>query len=454
MAALEVRRWRQDHVGVPRRLVDIDVDGHHELELLEGLVQLLAVRSREHRIARDGDHRTDLAFALGEDLLCHHRRRILAERLGKLAHARVPSADTEALATTLLPARRRIARSRKWEHHAAGRIEISGHDIDHVHEPRRRRAEAHRAGADAAVHACRLCVQQFIRQPADDGCLDSGRTFHRFRRERRERAADLCDPLDVCAQAIADVCATGGEDRIGERGEEERIAVRANRDPLVCVLGGLRPPRIHDDDLAATLAQRLEATGEIGCGAQAAVRLVRVRTEHQDVVRAIDVGHRHGSRRAEQVSRRDLLGQLVDRGCRKALLGTERLQPHAVVDEWRQVVRIRIADVCADRPATVTRDHSAQSLVDLDPRLVPRHGDEFTVALHERCADAVRVLVQLLERASLRTDEALREHVVAVATDARDGVTDDGDLQPARRLAEWTRAKHGAFGGCHLPIVP
>ena len=85
------------------------------------------------------------------------------------------------------------------------------------------------------------------------------------------------------------------------------------------------------------------------------------------------------------------------------------------------VVGVRVAEVrgrrrrgrdARSRPRgpAATAAH-ASSHVDLD---------ELAVAPHERPAQPVGILVQLLQRRALRADEAVAEHVVAVAADARD----------------------------------
>ena len=46
---------RQNNVSVARRLVDVNVYGHHEIKRRQGAVELGAVRCREHRITRVRD---------------------------------------------------------------------------------------------------------------------------------------------------------------------------------------------------------------------------------------------------------------------------------------------------------------------------------------------------------------------------------------------------------------
>ena len=69
---------------------------------------------------------------------------------------------------------------------------------------------------------------------------------------------------------------------------------RMNAVPLVGLLGGLRPTRVDHDELAAAgRAAPRAGPGQSGAVHEAAVRRVRVGAEDQQVVGAVDVGHRH-----------------------------------------------------------------------------------------------------------------------------------------------------------------
>jgi hypothetical protein len=79
---------RQDDVGVPRRLVQVDVDADHEVERGQRAVQPIRVGGRHDRIACQCDQRADLSVARRFDLLGQRDDRELAEELRQLAHAR------------------------------------------------------------------------------------------------------------------------------------------------------------------------------------------------------------------------------------------------------------------------------------------------------------------------------------------------------------------------------
>jgi hypothetical protein len=213
---------------------------------------------------------------------------------------------------------------------------------------------------------------------------------------------------------------------------------------LVGLLGGARAPRVDDHDLAAARPDRPQAAAHVGRREQAAVGVQRVRAEDQQVVGAIEVGHRDRQLVAEQQRRRDLLGALVDRAGRVHVPRPERLGQHPHVEQRREVVRTRIADVQRRRVAAAGLEDRPQPLGDDRIGLVPARRHELAVAAHERPAHAVGILVQVLERDSLRAQEAVAEDVVAVAADRGHRVAVEPDLQAAGRLAQRAGAVRGA----------
>ena len=56
----------QDQVGITRGLVDIQVDADHELQPVQGLFQLAAVRRGQYRVAGHRHQGADLPFTLGQ----------------------------------------------------------------------------------------------------------------------------------------------------------------------------------------------------------------------------------------------------------------------------------------------------------------------------------------------------------------------------------------------------
>ena len=72
---LQRRGGRQDQVGVAGGFIYIEIDAEHELQPVQGLLQLATVGSGQHRVAGHGDQRAHLAFAGGEHLFGQGRHR-------------------------------------------------------------------------------------------------------------------------------------------------------------------------------------------------------------------------------------------------------------------------------------------------------------------------------------------------------------------------------------------
>ena len=90
MVALERGGRRQDHVGVPGRLVDVDVDGRHEVQAAERPVEPRPVGRREDGVAGERQQGPDLPVARRLDLLAQRRDRQLAGELRQAADAAAP----------------------------------------------------------------------------------------------------------------------------------------------------------------------------------------------------------------------------------------------------------------------------------------------------------------------------------------------------------------------------
>ncbi len=442
-------------------LVEVHVDAHHELDVVEGRVESLAVRSGQHRVAGERDERPDLALAGLEDLLRQCRHRVLAHHLGMLADPRMATTDREATTGAGRAVRRRPACDGRREHHPTRPVEVAAQDVDGVDEPRRGRTELARRGTDASVHGGGGCRCDLAGHPADRRRLDAGRHRHPIGRERCDRDDELVESRQVPIDVLARIGEPVGDEHVGDRREQQGVGARADRHPFVGLLGGLRTARIDHHDLAAARPDRLDAAGEVRGGAHAAVRGVRVGPEQHEMIGAVEVGNRHGQWRTEHVAGRDLAGHLIDGRRAEPVAGADPGEQRPHVQHRRQAVGRRVADVDRDRLATVPGDRRAEALIDRRPRLVPRRLDVAAVAPDQRPAETIGVVVQLLERRTLRADEAVREHVIAVAPDPlhRFGPVltgAHGDLQAAPRLAQRAGPVGGAgvaLSGGHASIV-
>jgi hypothetical protein len=228
------------------------------------------------------------------------------------------------------------------------------------------------------------------------------------------------------------------EQRVGDPEQEEHV--RTGPDEMVGVgdVGGLGAARVHHDDPAAARAHRLGLAAEVGHRPQAAVRDHRIGAEDQQEVAALDVGHRYRQPGAEHQSDRQHLRHLVDAGRGKHIARAERAGQSRKVQHQAHFMRSRIAQHRADRVGARRRDHRRQPPLDFGIGFVPGGFDEAAVALDERRAQAVGIVLQLFQADRLRAQETAREHVLPVAANAHHALLLELDPQAAARLAKRT----------------
>src|SRR5258707_14521119 len=102
-----------------RRLVEVNVHAQHEVQLAERLRELAAIRRAEHRIARDGDERADLAVSRRQDLFSQRDGRQLAVDRGQPTHPAVAQTQPHARAAAWGALGVARARGGLWEERAA-----------------------------------------------------------------------------------------------------------------------------------------------------------------------------------------------------------------------------------------------------------------------------------------------------------------------------------------------
>ncbi len=194
---LQRRRRREDDVGVPRRLVAVDVDGHDQLERPEGGVEAPTVGQRQHGVAGDAHERLDLPRPRRLDLLGEAHGGQLAERAGKVAHARPGMVGTNATtdprrAVGVAPGDRG-----RGEHRPAWTVEVAGADVEHVDEPAGDRAELGGRRPDASVHGGPRRGDQLPGETPNRRRLDTGDTGDLVRTECCQRRTQPLQALDV-----------------------------------------------------------------------------------------------------------------------------------------------------------------------------------------------------------------------------------------------------------------
>ena len=168
-------------------------------------------------------------------------------------------------------------------------------------------------------------------------------------------ATSVAQPVDVVRvrrQELA-VLEPFLEDRPHHREEQERVAAGADEVMLLRDLRGLGPPRIDHHDLAAALADRLQARLRVDQVHQRALGDERIRADDEQELRAIDVGHGLPEARAVEEARRQEVGQVVLRAGTVRVPRADRLDPVRRVDAVRVRVAGRVTGVERDRVGPV-----------------------------------------------------------------------------------------------------
>ena len=425
----------QDDVGVAGRLVDVDVERDHEVELLDRRLERRRVGGRDAGVAGDGDERSHLALAGSRDLLGKADDGKLAERLRAAGDAARPAPEGEALALRPAAGRVALADGGEREHRAALAVEVAGQEVEDVDEPARERAEPLRRRPDPPVDGGRVGGGELVRHPADLAGFDPAGAGDGLGRERLgERGEGV-----GAGRVLGERAGSGevvGDQRVRDREQQQRIASRGDEVVLGGLLRGPRAARIDDDDLAAALADRPDPAAHVGRREQRPVRDQRVGAEDHQVVGAVDVGDRDAEPGAEHEAGGDLLRHLVDGRGRVDVLRAERLAERRPVDHRAEAVGGGVAEVDGDRVAPALGERRGEAAVDLRQRLLPARLDELAVAADERRGQPVGVLVERLQALRLRADEAVAEDVVVVAADRDDLVAAHRHGEAAGRFAE------------------
>ncbi len=206
----------------------------------------------------------------------------------------------------------------------------------------------------------------------------------------------------------------------------------------------IRPPRA---------ASALALSSEVGHAPHAPVRDHRVRADHHEQIRPVDVGDRDGIAVAEHAPDRHVLRHLVERRRREHVGRPERRSEFLDVEDEAGSVDDRVADDETGRQRTRRFADRQQSAFDLGECFVEGGLDELAVALDQGPAEAVGVVLQVFEGGAFRAQESVTRHVVAVAADQRDIAVLDGDLEATGRLAQRAhvqvlrRVSHGLVAG-------
>ena len=221
----------------------------------------------------------------------------------------------------------------------------------------------------------------------------------------------------------------------------------------VGVLGGPRPARIDDHDLAAARPDGAQPLADVGCRHQAPVRDDGVGAEDQKILRPIDVRHRDRERQSEHETSGNVLRHLVDGARREDAPRAEHAEERPGVEGEGERVHGGVPEVDGDRVLAVRRTKRGQTAVDLGESVVPPDLLPGRAAPDHRAAEAIGIGVEVLERRALRTDVPSAERIPVVAADRRDRAPVCLDLEPAGGFTE--RAGPVAGRGLHrLALLP
>jgi hypothetical protein len=294
VVALVEGRARQDVVGVAVRLVDVEVERDAQLEVVERLLERVPVRHRQHRIPRRHEERADLELAGRRDLARQERRGQVSDHVRKTAEARAHLAV--AREPGLLP--HVVERDRRApEHRAARTVEVPRRRVERVDQERDQGPESPKAGARAPVRgrsrrghrACQV-PDRLGGHPRAVGAV--------LRRELARHLGESVRALRVLREEVA-VGETLGEDHVQHREQKPRVGVRRDRDVLE-LARGLGPARVHDDDAPAAVHDLVQLLADPRRGQNRSVGHHRVRSDHEQESRAVEVRDRDEQRGAVQ----------------------------------------------------------------------------------------------------------------------------------------------------------
>ena len=109
MIALQLRRHWQNHIGVTRRFVEIQINTDHQLEFFKSIRELTRVRRRQNRIAGNSNKRLNSDFTSISNFFSHRRSWVLAHHFWITLHFGFSTTTTNSKSATFsrCPASRR-----------------------------------------------------------------------------------------------------------------------------------------------------------------------------------------------------------------------------------------------------------------------------------------------------------------------------------------------------------
>ena len=231
------------------------------------------------------------------------------------------------------------------------------------------------------------------------------------------------------------------EQRIEHAQQKQGIAAGGNEMVFAGHLRGFRAARVDQHQLAAPGLQCLDAVLDVRHGPDAAVGGDGVGPQHQEIVGAIDIGNREQGLVPEQPQGGEVMRQLVHAGGGKAIVGAQVAEQVALVGEHAVVVYRGVAQVNADGIDAIALADlhqpargGIQRLLPAD--LLPAAGPARFAHSLQRAAQAVRILVDILQCHRLGADMAAAQRVLLVPLYGDDLLALGLNHQPADSLAQ------------------
>ncbi|EAU66865.1 conserved hypothetical protein [Stigmatella aurantiaca DW4/3-1] len=449
LAPLQGRGGRQDEVRVPRRLVEVGVQAHHEVQRRQRLLQPSAVGRGEHRVARHRHQRADLALALGENLIGQRGHGQLPRELRQPPHPALPSAKGAPAHPHGPDPSHHIERG-TGEQRPAHTVEVAAHDVQGVDEPLAQPAEGLGGHPHAPVTDRRLRAGEGLRHPANGLRGHPRGTRHPLRWEIRGQRAHRLQPLGHLLQTPQ----PGRLQHLMEHREQEQgIGARADEEVLVRDVRRLRPARIHHHHLPPTLLNGPEPCPHVWHRHQAAIGGQRVGAQHEQVLGVIQVRNGDEQLVAKHQVRGQVVRQLIHGGGAVLVARTQGAQEARHEEQHPHVVRARVAQVRGHRLPAVCPLRLVEPSRHLVQRLLPRDLLPSARGALHRVAQPVRVLVQVLERHRLGADVSPAERILGVPADGGDAASFHFDANPTHGLTKVACAEVSlcSGGGRHGP---
>ena len=346
VVALEGRRRRQDHVGVPRRLVDVDVDRHHEVQPAQRLVEPRPVRRGEHRVAGHGEERADLSVA----------RASRSPRAAPTTGSSPPISGrprTRDAPRVEVPAPDQAGADdvdrRRGEHHAARPVEVAGEEVEAVDGPLAHGAERLRGDADPAVDDAAVGRRELAGETAHDVGRHAAHRLGALGGEVGDRRQDRVQPVDVRPGRAARSSASSVDEHVQHREQHRTRRCRgarsgARRRPSRSRCGAgrattIRPPR------ACSSRSRCGKSGTVIKRAVGGHRVGADDQEPRRCGRCPGSAGTAGGRTCRCAT--SWWGSWSTEVAREAVAGPERLEHRRAVGHRAEAVRVGVAEVDA-----------------------------------------------------------------------------------------------------------